>query len=523
MQKADGFTKMLCALFALGIGCALLAALSYNTQMLPFPYAAQALLLLAGSAVVLFLAGVVRFGVRISRQVSGRFLTMANACLVVALLSVAYALRAAVIQNIPMEPASDFKTYYALGSLLAEDRLLTDSGMQLRHYVATFPHTIGFPALVLAPVFRLFGTSLRAALYANLLLSLGTVLLVYAIGRRLFGRLIGLMGMAAAAVWPSHVLYANMVASEPAFMLLLLLALYLLALTLSHSAAAHPRPVLAIAAMVGAGIFLGVANAVRPMALVMLIATCITCLFRCEKLAVGKGGARQILSRGWLLALVVALGFFVTSGLAAHRVRSLIRMEPASGLTAMGYNLMVGVNAQHDGEWNAEDAAFFDDVYAQTGSAAAAHQAGMAVAIDRIRQNPQDTLRLFAQKFRSLWQADDFGIEWNLFFTAQQGNLPPGLNQFLQSLRLPSGALYVLLLFLMLPAAACQWRQHRPNPIAMLGMLFFLGTALLHMVLETQARYHYNMIPFFILLGGYALSGLRKETLARALHPLPAR
>jgi hypothetical protein len=123
----------------------------------------------------------------------------------------------------------------------------------------------------------------------------------------------------------------------------------------------------------------------------------------------------------------------------------------------------------------------------------------MAIAIARMRQNPSETLRLFLLKYRALWRADDFAIDWNLLFLGQQGSLTPALARFLQCLRPLSRALYVLLLCLALFSAASQWRQARPEPIAMLGMLFFIGTALLHMVLETQPRYQYALVPFFVL------------------------
>jgi hypothetical protein len=44
-----------------------------------------------------------------------------------------------------------------------------------------------------------------------------------------------------------------------------------------------------------------------------------------------------------------------------------------------------------------------------------------------------------------------------------------------------------------------------PQREYLLLLLFFLGTAALHMALETQVRYHYSVIPLFILLAAPAL------------------
>ncbi|HML49091.1 MAG TPA: glycosyltransferase family 39 protein, partial [Clostridia bacterium] len=396
----------------------------------------------------------------------------------------------------------------------ARGRLMTAQGLRYREYAAKFPHTIGFPSLVLAPAFRAFGVRVSVALAVNLALSLGSVALVYGIARRVHGRLMGLFAMGLAAVWPSHVLYASMVASEPVFTLLILAALYALShvLILGEDSFRWRHPVAAVALLPAAGIVLGIANGIRPMALILAIAVCLALLWQNERLPLELGAARQILSRGWLCALIVFLCYSLTSTVLTSRVYAIVRMEPAQGLTASGFNFMIGTNVRNKGVWNAEDAAFFDGVYEATGSAQQAHRESLDVALERIRSAPEDTLDLFVYKFRDLWQTDDFGIDWNLLWAEQQGKLTEGLKAWLESLRPVSRELYLLVLAWALAAAIHQWRKRaRLDPIFLIGMLFFLGTAALHMLLETQVRYHYNMIPFLILLAMYAPAAWRGE------------
>ena len=62
------------------------------------------------------------------------------------------------------------------------------------------------------------------------------------------------------------------------------------------------------------------------------------------------------------------------------------------------------------------------------------------------------------------------------------------------------------ILLLVLCGGIIAWRRGvREHPMRMIFMLFFLGTALCHMLLETQVRYHYNAIPFLLLLAAWTM------------------
>lgn len=120
-------------------------------------------------------------------------------------------------------------------------------------------------------------------------------------------------------------------------------------------------------------------------------------------------------------------------------------------------------------------------------------------------------LNLMVYKFRDLWRTDDFGIDWNLLWTEQQGTLTPELRSLLESIRPIGRVMYMaVLLFAALGAMEAWRRRLAPNAMILICMLFFLGTALSHMLLETQVRYHYNMIPFLILLAAWTVRSWSK-------------
>ena len=368
-------------------------------------------------------------------------------------------LRCLVIQRIPIEPVEESLENYTIGLSLL-------NGETEQQYYALFPEKLGFPMLILWPTFAIFGASVRNALYANLVCSVISILLAGHIARRIAGRTGALVAVALMSLWPSHILFSNMVATEPSFTMLILLAAYCVA---QLCVTGDPM------------------NEIRV------------------------EGARYATSQPIVCIVLVLVCYLVTGSVISRAISDIIGEQPASGLYASGYNLMVGLNTQSNGLWNETDSEFFAQAYDATKSATGAHQACMEVAAQRIQSEPENVLNLMVYKFRDLWRTDDFGIDWNLLWTEQQGTLTPELRSLLESIRPIGRVMYMaVLLFAALGAMEAWRRRLAPNAMILICMLFFLGTALSHMLLETQVRYHYNMIPFLILLAAWTVRSWSK-------------
>ena len=515
-RKKSLFEYLFMALMIMCLGLALSASLEYVTRATEREFLNQGkwVLSMAGLTLLLF------FGVRLWNRLGQKMPERLKTVMSLGICAVAFAggllLRLWVIHSIPVEPESDFETYYRIANHLLNDTLLTPEGAADKRYIALYPHTIGYPMLVLLPVFRIFGASVNAALNANLVCSMLSVVLAGHIGCRLHGRLGMVCVTVLMSLWPSHIFYSNMVATEPPFTLLLLLAADIMLSVLDRRENSlyirAPGRMLALLCLLG--IVLAVAGAIRPMALILLAA------FSAVQLGMGKegrdladgSGLQNAVSRG-VMCLVMVLVFYFGTGMIINRtISDTIMEEPVSGVSASGYNLMVGVNAKSLGLWNQEDADFFAAAYEETESAAEAHKACLDKALERIAAEPENTLDLLIYKFRDLWQTDDFGIDWNLLWTGQQGTLTGEMSAMFETWRPVGRTAYMMLLLLGLIAVLEAWRRTRaPHPMLMVYVLFFLGTALAHMLLETQVRYHYNMIPFLILLGSFALAGWRQR------------
>ncbi len=515
-RRKSLFEYLFMALMIMCLGFALSASLEHATLAKEREYLKQGGLLLSmvgGSLLLFFL---VRLWNRLGQELPEKAKTIISLGLCALAFCAGLLLRLWVIHKIPMQPESDFAAYYRIANHLLNGTILAPEGAADKQYIALYPHTIGFPMLLLTPVFRIFGASVKTALYANLTCSMASVALAGHIGYRLHGRLGMVCVTVLMSLWPSHIFYSNMVATEPAFTLLLLLAAELILSVLERKENSlfirAPGRLLAMLCLLG--VVLAFAGAIRPMALILVAA------FAAVQLGMGKegrekqdgSGLQNAVTRTVLCTALMLAFYFGTSAIITRTIEDTIMEQPASGLTASGYNLMVGVNDRSMGLWNQEDADFFSAAYEETGSAAEAHKACLDKALERVAAEPENVLNLIIYKFRDLWQTDDFGIDWNLLWTAEQGTLTPEMSQMFESWRPVGRIAYMMLLLLCLVAVLDTWRKTRaPHPMMMVCILFFLGTALAHMLLETQVRYHYNMIPFLILLASFALAGWRER------------
>ena len=427
---------------------------------------------------------------------------------VLLLTALALWLRLRVIRELPMQPDSDYKTYYGIAEMLQKGTLL-ESGPGYCDYVAMFPHVYGYPA-VLSFIFGIFGTSLGTALGFNLFLETASCLILWRIGRLAAGRVCGLIAMAAYAFLPSVVLYSNQVASEPLFTFLLLAGIWFVAMSLHQTERKERHPWLCFGELTAAGLALGIASFVRPMAVLFLIAAVICFLPGKAQLPdlplndVPLG--LRATSRGWKRALILLAVYFLSSSLLSMGTSYAVDRSLAGSTASYGYNLLVGLNQESYGGWNQADADYLYSALESTGSAQEAQLACRDLALQRLNTDPRALLNLFVHKFDVLWGNDDYGASWNILFMDQQGNLTPEREAFLYRMMDISDLYY---LGLLLCAGICGFFMLRRKPdILYACLLLFCATVALHLFVENQNRYHYHALPLLCLFSGAAVKWL---------------
>ena len=427
------------------------------------------------------------------KPVSGILAEAVPACL---LMLAGLILRMAVILSLPAEPSSDFATYYTLADMLSRNAIVTE-GAGYVEYVSLFPHVLGYPA-VLSVVFRVFGTSVYHAQVFNLVLQTLAWVMIWRTARCLGGRISGLIALAFVTLLPSAVLFSNMVAGEPLFTCLQSAALLLFVRLVRADRKQDPRHGLYLAGLILLGLILAFSSFIRPMGIIFLIAAVI-CIFTLpERKSDGKKRFLfRLTDRRWKRSLILAVFYFLGSMTFSAYTARTIQREPAGASASFGYNLLVGLNLQSFGNWNEEDMALLEQSLRETGSATEAHRACLARVGERLKAEALELPLLLGGKFAVLWALDYYGEFWNEKFLEQQGKLTPERAAFLNLAYDPCDMFY---LFMLICAAFYVRHRFRKQPDAgYAAVLALCGIIALHLLVETQNRYHYCALYFLAI------------------------
>ncbi len=416
--------------------------------------------------------------------------------LILAILGGGVALRMYFLNSYPVGMESDYKFYYEVAIMIKDGTLTTLSNNE---YISLFPHTYGY-CYILSLVMRVFGTDPSICYYTNIIFSAITALFCYGIGRRIAGRVAGISALAISFFWPSQIIFSNINGAEAAFTCFLYGAAYLCLMSMQIKEDTKLGTSRIILRHVICGILIALSSAIRPMGLVLLIAFVI-CLLSINKKLTYKSimdvSLKTILlSKGFLRAIFVLLGYFIASQLISAGVAQAIEKDIASG-GAMGYSLMVGTNIASDGGYSEETKDFLDKAYEETESANAANDASMEKAIEQIKANPVGILELFAKKFYLVWSNDDYATTTNIVTMDNQKILTDDTKSLFYDLADLNNVFYLFVVFL--SAIGVIFLIRKDNE-ASLFAIFFIGTIALFLLVEMQNRYHYFALQSIAIL-----------------------
>ena len=433
---------------------------------------------------------------------------------VILILGASFALRYAVIVKFPMEPASDFKTYYEIAEMM-KNGTLQKKGEGYCNYIAMFPHIIGY-CFILKNVFVLFGTSVFNGQFANILFSVGTVFTIYRIGRKLGGKLSGVIALTVAAFWPSQIIYVDMLAAEYAFSFFFYLSLLLfLHLAMDYDVATKSAG-RAILLHVLLGCLIAVTAAIRPMALILLIAI-ILCIFpQNMKLPnIPRNSISlwvQFMGKGWSRGILILVSYFILSSVLTTNIELTINKSLPSFGESFGYNLLVGLNTESKGGWNEADSKFLYENLDSTGSPIQAQIASRDEAIKRLTSDPKEIFDLLINKYELLWENDDYGVTWNLAFLNEQNQLTPERAEFLSSVQEANHIVYMVSVLFSLMTLI--YLLQRKASYIYVPILIYLGTAAMHLFVESQNRYHYHVLPVFMIVASVGIGYIFENAIA---------
>lgn len=390
--------------------------------------------------------------------------------------------RLLVISVFTVSPTDDFKFYHTIAQELAKGNV-TGSG-----YISLFPHTFGYPA-ILSLVYSVFGPQFWAGQMLNILSGIGIAILLHQIGSILFNRRIGLSAALFWAIWPSQVLYALLLSTEAIFTFLMLLTVRVfLAIT------KNGKPL--IAAFAGLGLLCAFTNCIRPFGIVLILTYCIVLILGGKY---DRGRVfREILKRT-VPCLVLAVSYFISSHYFGLGLSRIIQKETAS--FPVGFNLLTGSNIKYYGVWNMEDSQILYSYTDGDFDAQEVQNTVMDIAIQRYMDQGTQNLFLFYQKYNILWASDDDVLNYMKAGTNQNPEAAALFSGVSRYLKLACNLYYLAMtcLFLLFAIHFCRYGYDvRVHTI----LLFILGTAAGHLLVEVAGRYHYPVISLFALLAG---------------------
>ena len=400
----------------------------------------------------------------------------------VAIMALAVILRLVWALEIDVSPRVawrwDMSLYdYQAHALAAGDGYIDYQGNPTAHWPPGYPAT-------LAVIYHFTNDSLLGARLLNVVAGSLTVLLVYMLGARVFGRAAGLAGAALMAVFPNQVFYTSLVMTEPLFTVLFVLILTLTVyLTLGEKA---PR----LWHVIGIGGLIGVASLVRGEALLLAPVVAAAMLLRWRSW-----------DKAFEYSAVLILGAALI--IAPWTARNVVQMKSLIPIsTSATEALWVG---HHEGA-NGKIADFGVVGTAYAGLPNPAQEVktsseALHKALTFMTTHPLTELQLVPKKLSALYRGDGSAIRW-MQLTAL--TIRAGRGDWL--------ALFSDMFFRVTLAVALLglpvWFSLRDSGKAFLAGVAVAWTLLFAVLFFGDERFHFSIVPIFCLWAGATLAAM---------------
>jgi 4-amino-4-deoxy-L-arabinose transferase-like glycosyltransferase len=387
-------------------------------------------------------------------------------------------------------PIFDSTLYAYLASSLAQGNLQPD------FFVATFPHTIGYSA-VLAALYRIFGINVYVGYSLNIFLGMLNVYLVFWLAKKAFNEKIGLTAAFIAAFTPSFIFYTPNLCTEIIFTTLFL------ASAIAFLQFIEIENKFARMFLLGLlGIWLGLINAVRPYANILLAA------FVLYYFLFNVYTKKRIQTIGFTLVGFLLMGFLFSGTQSA--ITSVISRTvgfPVATKHAGGFSFLVGVNDKFNGYYNTEDAAVYDAVKVVPGrSAEQTQEILFNMAIERIKDNP-NFIDFLHRKNYIMWADDHIGVSLysdGLVLQAEQsGNTLPEIAKAIKYMQIACDFYFFIIIGFCLIGIGFLFRE-KFNP-SIIYLMFFGALFVGHQLVEADSRYHHFVTPFLIIVAAFGI------------------
>ena len=388
-----------------------------------------------------------------------------------AILIVAFLLRVIWACFIPVDPVSDSFLYDAFAKSIA-----AGNGYAFPNGDITVYWPVGTSAIY-AVLYQLFGVSHLPIVILNVLIGVFIVWLSYAIALRYLGQKPAQIAAILVACWPILIQFTTILASELIFIALILSAIYVWG-------SAKLSPILR--AIIWGALVCG-ATYVRPTALPLLALLPALAWFAQRNI--------RACMLSFCIATVTAALLFSPWVVRNYQHFGEFVLVSANG----GVNLWMGNNPNSNGGYTElPDIQFENEVVRD--------QHFKHEAIDYIKNNPQQYMRLAALRAVMTYKAETIGIVWNGYFEKHFDQ------QKILILKLISSAYWWLMLALASVGVYQIFKDKKLklfHPIIIVPAFFFIFPILT----VAQDRYHLPINPFLAIFAAYAIQRFYQQNL----------
>lgn len=390
-----------------------------------------------------------------------------------------------------MQPTqhADFEWYYVHAKQLAEGQGYHWNGA----YTAYWP--IGWP-FILSLLYRITGAHILAGIVLNVVFSIGIVILIYKITRKLFqSTSLAFISALAYSLLPSQIEWNAINGSEESFTFILLLSIYVLmqlpfAKTVIHLTRER------MLFLIGSGLLLGFACDIRPIPLLFP-------LF----LLLGEWILLKMNGRITILDFILYVGSMLM-GILPVTLRNAIAMHHFILVsTNGGVNLWQGTQINGGYFWTYQ--ADKNPLVAAGNNEILRNQIGEHVALQYFLHHPWLTLINGFIKIFDLYKNDVNAVQYT-FLDSHAKLWMVDLMRWVDTIYY-----WIFMLFFLIAILSLFRQKNKLRSQLFLPLLFILYYTLVFFFFPAWDRFRYPIMPLFAILVGYGIrvcTSLRKKS-----------
>jgi hypothetical protein len=382
-------------------------------------------------------------------------------------------------------PASDFGHMHDFG-VNASKGIFTE----YPSFYTFFPFKFGY-GFILGAIYKIFGVSVLAVKLFNVLLSVCLAWILYWIGKMVYGERAGRITSVLFSLWPAQIMYCSVEASEHVFIVFFILGLGLFIKYHKGIMNVHTYFWLFMT-----GLILSVSQIVRPIATILFpVFILYLFLFFKTNYELKKSFFHKI-----KIILLISTGFVI--GMAAIN----FPLQKLTGVqvwrSSSSVNLLEGTNYKSSGMFNVEDFSILDEYKYDYDKIK--EEAGRR-AIERIKSNPVQFLKLTYTKFGIQWADENYGYYWSTY-KVEKNKITNAIISEPKAFAAIAQFYYIIILISAI--IGCLFIRKKCKYETIMFILIIGGIFVAYTFFEVQPRYHFPAVPLFMLIAGYGIDRL---------------